>query len=212
MKKRSRNSSCILDLRAIRKTEKIGKRVPIIALTANARPEDRDRAFKAGVNEYLTKPIFLEDLELALGRLIVLNGDVPISADSREIRESSDLETVLDPDIVRELKKIPGMKSMDLFTEMATMFQDQVPIFLADLDHQAEEGDIVEVKRVAHKLLGICRQIGAQQMAQVCDGLDSAGEDVPPDVLQNSVSLLHEEFSSLSRKLHEDIQLADRGC
>jgi CheY-like chemotaxis protein len=189
----------------IRKTEKIGKRVPIIALTANARPEDRDEAFKAGVNEYLTKPIFLEDLELALNRLIAPNGDREISADRQEIGISSDLETVLDPDIVRELKRIPGLKSMDLFTEMATMFQDQVPAYLADLDRQAEEGDIAEVKRVAHKLLGICQQIGARQMAQVCDSLDSAGEDIPQNILQNNVNLLHEEFGTLTRQLHQDI-------
>jgi CheY-like chemotaxis protein len=189
----------------IRKTERAGKRTPIIALTANARPEDREKAFQAGVNEYLTKPIFLEDLELALNRLIASNGDMQISADRQEIQISSDLETVLDPDIVRELKRIPGLKSMDLFTEMAAMFQDQVPVYLADLDHQAEEGDIAEVKRVAHKLLGICRQIGALQMAQVCDGLDSAEDDMPLDIMQSSVNLLHEEFGSLNRKLLQDI-------
>jgi signal transduction histidine kinase/DNA-binding NarL/FixJ family response regulator len=196
----------------IRKTEREGKRVPIIALTANARPEDRDRAFKAGVNEYLTKPIFLEDLELALNRLIAPNGDTEISANRQEMQISPDLDTVLDPDIVRELKRIPGLKSIDLFTEMAAMFQDQVPIYLADLDRQAEEGDVAEVKRVAHKLLGICRQLGAQQMAQVCDSLDSAEDDMPLNIMQSSVHLLHEEFGTLNRKLHEDIQLADRGC
>jgi signal transduction histidine kinase/DNA-binding NarL/FixJ family response regulator len=189
----------------IRKTEREGKRVPIIALTANARPEDKEKAFRAGVNEYLTKPIFLEDLELALNRVIAPIGDSPISADPREICNSLQLNTAFDPDIVQELKRIPGLKSMDLFTEMAVMFREQVPGYLVDLDHRAEEGDVAGVKNTAHKLLGMCRQIGAQQMAQVCDKLDSAGEDIPKNVTQNSINLLREEFSLLTRKLHEDI-------
>lgn len=36
--------------------------IPIIALTANALPGDRKRAFDAGCNEYITKPMDLLDL------------------------------------------------------------------------------------------------------------------------------------------------------
>ncbi|MEM6911298.1 MAG: PAS domain-containing protein [Verrucomicrobiota bacterium] len=42
--------------------------VPIIALTANARPEDRDQCFQAGMNAHLTKPIAPRELAQALTR------------------------------------------------------------------------------------------------------------------------------------------------
>nr|WP_276604768.1 ATP-binding protein [Nannocystis sp. RBIL2] len=45
-----------------------GCTVPIIALTANARADDRDRCLAAGMTDYLTKPIRPEDLHLALQR------------------------------------------------------------------------------------------------------------------------------------------------
>ena len=187
----------------IRKTEKEGKRVPIIALTANAGPENMASAYKAGVNDYLTKPVFLSDIEAALIKLIAVNTNTAISDDTEVTRSSADLDRIFDPDIIQELKAIPGLESRDLFSEMAMLFRDQVPGYLADLGHLAEEGNVVGVKRVAHKLLGLCRQIGAQRMAQVCDGLDSADENVTQNIMQENITLLCEEYSILASQLAE---------
>ncbi|CAO3434752.1 response regulator [Azospirillum doebereinerae] len=43
-------------------------RVPIIAVTANAQPDDRDRCLDAGMNDYVTKPVRRGDLLAALER------------------------------------------------------------------------------------------------------------------------------------------------
>lgn len=57
---------------AIRKREADtqGRRVPIIALTANAMSGDKERCLEAGMDDYLAKPIDLMDLKAALERLI----------------------------------------------------------------------------------------------------------------------------------------------
>jgi CheY-like chemotaxis protein len=41
--------------------------VPILALSANASPEDRRRALDVGMNDYMTKPVDLEQLRRTLG-------------------------------------------------------------------------------------------------------------------------------------------------
>lgn len=53
--------------RAIRFSEaKTGRRVPIIAMTANARPDDRDACIAAGMDDYLAKPVQIEHLRAML--------------------------------------------------------------------------------------------------------------------------------------------------
>ncbi len=52
----------IVATRTIREREEGGSRVPIVALTAGALAEDRDRCFEAGMDAYLTKPLRAEAL------------------------------------------------------------------------------------------------------------------------------------------------------
>lgn len=54
----------------IRENEKsTSKHIPIIALTAHAMKGDRERFLKAGMDEYVSKPIRVEDLFIALEKV-----------------------------------------------------------------------------------------------------------------------------------------------
>ena len=48
----------------------LGEQLPIVALTANAFDEDRDRALEMGMNDFLTKPLSLKALIEVLGRFL----------------------------------------------------------------------------------------------------------------------------------------------
>jgi CheY-like chemotaxis protein len=53
---------------AIRAAEAGGKRLPIIALTGEDTPAERDRCLKAGMDDFLPKPVGLAALSLVLSR------------------------------------------------------------------------------------------------------------------------------------------------
>jgi CheY-like chemotaxis protein len=63
-------------IRAIRKREQaVGGHLPVIALTARARPEDRERCLAAGMDDYLSKPVRAAELFATIERVVSTLGD-----------------------------------------------------------------------------------------------------------------------------------------
>jgi len=56
--------------REIRREEKTGERLSIIALTANAMPEDRKKCLDAGMDDFLSKPLQYETLASTLSKWV----------------------------------------------------------------------------------------------------------------------------------------------
>lgn len=74
-------------IRAAERARETGDHVHIIALTANATVTERDRAFAAGVDEFLTKPIDPHALSTAIKRFVT----------ERDMRDGHSAETGRDP-------------------------------------------------------------------------------------------------------------------
>jgi CheY-like chemotaxis protein len=55
---------------AILREQDRGRRIPIVAVTANAMSEDRARCLEAGMDDHLTKPVRIEDIRSALERWV----------------------------------------------------------------------------------------------------------------------------------------------
>jgi signal transduction histidine kinase/DNA-binding NarL/FixJ family response regulator len=188
----------------IRRAEGDAKHTPIIALTANAMDHDRDKALAAGVDAFLSKPVFLEDLEGTLKKLLYPEASSSVKVLSANLRKSgASGDYVFDSAIVDELRSISGSGDADLFTELAEQFVQQTPAWLDEIRSTAASEDWEKVRRQAHKLLGLCRQIGAERMAGVCDELESIGASSQSAEILRDIEYLQKEFDSANRELHD---------
>ena len=192
--------------RIIRAREGDKRHTPIIALTANAMMEDRERAFEAGVDDYLSKPVFVDELGSTLRR--VLSGSVEVAnlsaTDLHAGPPSSSLpDRILDTSIAEELSKIQGSGDADLFSELADQFLKQMPAWLRDLENAARGNNAHAVRRQAHRLLGLCRQIGAERMAALCARIEQHKDEIEEGVLLEEVARLQQEFESAYRALDD---------
>ena len=144
----------------IRAAETGDRHVPIVAMTAHAMEGDRERCMRAGMDDYLAKPLRSEDLDAVLERWV--EPDEP----------ADDGGPLLDVGRVRGLRS----EFPDMADELLRVFSRTTPPLLDELRTAVERGDDETRRRLAHKLKGSSETVGALRMATLLKQLE-AGVD-----------------------------------
>ncbi|HEV3264461.1 MAG TPA: response regulator, partial [Acidimicrobiales bacterium] len=160
----------------LRHMEGPGRHTPVIALTALAMTADRARCIAAGMDDYLAKPVQVEDLVSALERWAPLDGSLPFAvvADSDgdvadDTVEADEQVSDLDPAIVGGLRDLGGIALLD---ELVSLFHDEVGRYLSDLDRALADDDPVALRQTSHALSGSSANMGAQRVAAAAGALE----------------------------------------
>jgi PAS domain S-box-containing protein len=162
----------------------------IVAMTANALPEDREACFAAGMNDYVAKPIRSEELVAALKRARPL-------ADGGG--GSTGLGYVsLDDDALAGLRELGG----DAFLgEVIDAFLADAPELLATLRRALDEENGGELRRAAHTLKSNGATLGAATFAELCRTLEHQAKSGELDGASELVDRIGQEYVSLEEAL-----------
>ncbi len=182
--------------REIRKLESgTNRRVPIIAMTANAMQGDRDACLAAGMDDYVPKPFELEQLRNVLDKWLPFSeNDKQVSSSPREQEIStspSDGDCAID---IEALVRMFGAKSVRrlLVTFIADTEQSMQTIETS-LDGQ----DRVSMQAAAHKMIGSCGTFRAKRLHALCDELDTASRTDDWTLIKKLCDEITEAFSNV---------------
>ncbi len=131
-----------------------GKRVPIVACTANALGGEAEKCFAAGMDDYLAKPVELRAMLRKLDQWLPIPEDAPIDLSRRTVISGRDATPPRDI-----LMKFRLVNDKDA----------------AALKQAVEENNISQVTRASHRIKGSSGMIGAMGLATVCERLEDAG-------------------------------------
>jgi two-component system sensor histidine kinase/response regulator len=149
---------------AIRSREQeTGAHLRIVAMTAHAMADDRERCFAAGMDGYLSKPIDKRML-FAVVEQGVSGGDPPSNA-----------VAPLALDRAAVMERLGG--DVDLFADVIGLFLEDCPARVAAIKAAIDEGDAVALSAAAHVLKGVAANLSAAGLFEAAQTLERLGAE-----------------------------------
>jgi len=155
---------------AIRKLEAArGGHVSIIGVTAHAMKGDRERCLASGMDGYVSKPINPRLLFAEMDKLMrrfppKLSPGASLERTDEPVNEC----VVLDGSGLAELISGDG----DLLRELTSLFGQESPRLLAEMDRAIEANDRESLRRAAHNLKGSAGNLYGMRAAEVAKRLE----------------------------------------
>ncbi|GAD63329.1 hypothetical protein PA6_021_00250 [Aquipseudomonas alcaligenes NBRC 14159] len=151
--------------------------LPIVAMTANAMPADRERCLAAGMNDHLGKPIEPAELWNTLRRWLQARAEAPGSAPPQGLPDWQ-LPGV---DLASGLRRVLGKP--ELYRRLLDKFAASQAEFAPRLRQLLAAGEQEGAEREAHSLKGLAGNLGAGDLAAQAAALESAIKDARHDEL-----------------------------
>jgi PAS domain S-box-containing protein len=162
----------------------------IIAMTANAMPEDRAACFAAWMDDYLAKPIRPNELGKALRR-------ARSHEDTRTPSEAA-RDAALDAGALENLRELGGEAFL---AEVIDTFLSDAPALVAALRTSHEQGDAEELRRAAHTLKSNGQTFGAGRFSELCRALEERARVGDVDGAEELVDRIEREYGALEETL-----------
>ncbi len=177
----------------IRKSGKPYKDIPIIALTASALIDDRQKFLDAGMNDYIPKPIVEEDL---INSIIKFSGNrvksilQPIGSSNYKIIDHEELLLKMD-----QLGK-------NSFIDILELYAKEIPDKISGLSSAVENNDREKIRFEAHSLKGVVSNFGSGQFLELCRELEQNSSNYKTADLKS----VFERMKSVSDKYLDELK------
>ena len=154
-------------IRSLESTFENHKRLPIIALTAHALSDEKKKLLQVGMDDYVTKPIQMEQIIQILTHWTAENFKKAPVIDRAIVIDA------LDPNILDWQQSLHlAANKEDLATDLLKMLVDSFQQELHEIEQLIELEDYPQLEHVLHRLYGATRYVGTPALQDVAGGFE----------------------------------------
>ncbi len=148
------------------------KRPRIIAMTGNALMGDREKCLQAGMDDYISKPVRIGDLQAALERWGAGRTRKPDTSFFARPKALS-VDQLIDSAIIAELREMPPDNGVSMLRELIDLFLEGVPQRLEQIGRNL--GNAEQLAFHAHALKSMSLNMGAKRIVELARKLEEHG-------------------------------------
>jgi len=156
----------------IRESAAAGVRIPIIALTANSAGAQRQQCLNAGMDDFLSKPVSMTELQATLSRWLPAPVMQPL-----EIPAQSKPSAVFDGSALTRIAEMERAKPRGLVRRVTTLFIEGSARHCEALRNAMAANDLGEIRAISHSLKSAAANVGALQLAGIAGELEHAAAE-----------------------------------
>jgi len=178
-----------------------GRRVPIVAMTANTQPADVAKCLSAGMDDHLSKPLTLDNLRSHLHRWLpelLLVPPTPLAVVTSVDRADEPIDRA---SLIRLREALGGA-----IGQAIRPFLEDMPAYLEELEAAAADGHSDALRRAAHAVKGSAGNFGAMALVALAKDIEALAEIGQIDVAANLMPRLRAEYALVSQALYHELQ------
>ncbi len=180
------------------KTKVLDHDIPIIAMTAHAMEGDRDRCLEAGMNDYIPKPVSIQNLAQTLDKWIRKQTDE---------EEAKEKESGLSlPVFNKEMLQERLMGDENILKEILDIFIEESALQIESLKDHLERKDLEKIRMQAHTIKGAAANIGGEVLRQTASALERAAEKRDFAKITSLMPELEKQYTVLRKVLEKEIR------